>query len=84
MNCCDDFGDCNQGRNCPVRKQMALRDEVEKSMGVAKIGQRHHAAKAYPPSAWKKSLKYWAALWLGVALGAMSAGVLVVLLEVVV
>lgn len=23
MNCCDDFGNCNQGRNCPVRKQMA-------------------------------------------------------------
>lgn len=19
MNCCDDFGNCNQGRNCPVR-----------------------------------------------------------------
>jgi hypothetical protein len=49
-----------------------------------KIGQRHHAAKAYPPSAWKKSLKYWAALWLGVAVGAAAAGVLVVLLEVVV
>ena len=49
-----------------------------------KIGQRHHAAKPYPPSAWKKSLKYWAALWLGVVLGAMSAGVLVVVLEVMV
>ena len=19
MNCCDEFGNCNQGRNCPVR-----------------------------------------------------------------
>jgi hypothetical protein len=21
MNCCDDFGDCTQGRDCPIRKQ---------------------------------------------------------------
>ena len=21
MNCCDDYGNCNQGRDCPVRKQ---------------------------------------------------------------
>jgi hypothetical protein len=27
MNCCDDHGDCNQGRDCPVR--------------VAKVGQRY-------------------------------------------
>lgn len=20
MNCCDDYGNCNQGRNCPVRE----------------------------------------------------------------
>ena len=20
MNCCDDYGDCRQGRDCPVRK----------------------------------------------------------------
>jgi hypothetical protein len=23
MNCCDDYGDCNQGRDCPVRKVRA-------------------------------------------------------------
>lgn len=22
MNCCDDYGNCTQGRNCPVRKKM--------------------------------------------------------------
>lgn len=27
MNCCDEYGDCRQGRDCPVR--------------VAKVGQRY-------------------------------------------
>ena len=21
MNCCDEYGNCNQGRDCPVRKE---------------------------------------------------------------
>jgi hypothetical protein len=21
MNCCDEYGNCNQGRNCPIRKE---------------------------------------------------------------
>jgi hypothetical protein len=25
MNCCDDNGDCNQGRNCPVRETRRVR-----------------------------------------------------------
>jgi hypothetical protein len=23
MNCCNDFGNCTQGRDCPIRKQRA-------------------------------------------------------------
>lgn len=23
MNCCDEYGDCRQGRDCPVRKERA-------------------------------------------------------------
>lgn len=48
MNCCDDNGNCNQGRNCPVR--------------VAKVGQRLHGPELLPPSVWRyqfKRLAYW-------------------------
>ena len=24
MNCCDDYGNCNQGRNCPIRNEQHL------------------------------------------------------------
>lgn len=47
-NCCDDFGNCNQGRDCPIR--------------VARIGQRMKAADPLPPNIWRdklRSLAYW-------------------------
>ena len=48
MNCCDNNGNCNQGRDCPAR--------------VAKVGQRMHAPELLPPSVWRYQLKrlaYW-------------------------
>ena len=48
MKCCDDYGNCNQGRDCPVR--------------VARIGQRMKSADPLPPSIWREQLKrlgYW-------------------------
>jgi hypothetical protein len=53
------------------------------NISPAKVGQRYHAAMAWGPSAWRKSMKYWAALWLGFVLGAIGAGVLVVIAGVV-
>jgi hypothetical protein len=49
----------------------------------AKVGKRYHAAAAWGPSAWRKTMKYWAALMLGFVLGAIGAGVLVVIAGVV-
>lgn len=48
MNCCDEYGDCRQGRDCPVR--------------VARVGQRMKTADPLPPSIWRDQLKrlaYW-------------------------
>ena len=43
MNCCDEFGNCNQGRNCPVR--------------VAKIGKKLHGPELLPTSTWREQLR---------------------------
>ena len=26
MNCCDEYGNCRQGRDCPVRKELMLKE----------------------------------------------------------
>jgi hypothetical protein len=43
VNCCDEYGECNQGPNCPVR--------------VAKIGKRLHGPELLPQSVWRYMLK---------------------------
>jgi hypothetical protein len=53
------------------------------NISPGKVGRRYHAAMAWGPSAWRKSMKYWAALMLGFVLGAIGAGVLVVIAGVV-
>jgi len=53
MNCCDDYGNCNQGRNCPIR--------------VARIGRKDYTREPLPPTVWRRQLKalaYWVLLGL--------------------
>jgi glycerol uptake facilitator-like aquaporin len=65
---------------------MTSREQFEQEhfgISPAKVGRRYHAAVAWGPSAWRKSMKYWAALWLGIVLGAIVGGVLAVIAGVV-
>lgn len=32
MNCCDDYGNCRQGRDCPVRIARALQSSTSKRL----------------------------------------------------
>jgi hypothetical protein len=43
MNCCDEYGDCRQGRDCPVR--------------VAKVGRRTPDKTPLPASPWRAYLR---------------------------
>ena len=48
MNCCDEFGDCRQGRDCPVRRQRAYPDTLPPELPVW--------PEAQPIPVWKQRL----------------------------
>jgi hypothetical protein len=87
MNCCNDFGQCTNGKDCPARTHTTTpREDVEKLLGVwqseqpaipARIGKRYHAAPAQAPSHWRKTLKALAKWMLIVVVVSMAAGVIV-------
>ena len=54
------------------------------NISPAKVGRRIPAFWIHQaPSAWRKTMKYWAALALGIVLGAVGGGVLAVVVGVV-
>lgn len=69
MNCCDDYGDCRQGRDCPVR--------VAK---VARIGRKDYTREPLPRSPWRVYLHHlakWMLICIAVLFAAaFTAGVL--------
>jgi hypothetical protein len=66
---------------------MTSREQFERehfNIRPAKVGRRNPAFWIHQaPSAWRKTMKYWSALWLGIVLGAIGAGVLAVFAGVV-
>ena len=52
MNCCDEYGHCRQGRDCPIRQENIAR--------VAKIGRKMHAKDSLPSAIWRRQLRYLA------------------------
>lgn len=59
-----------------------LRQQVETELGCAPTVEEPWYSRL-APSSWRKTMKYWAALWLGVVLGAIGAGIIAVLVGVV-
>lgn len=43
MSCCDEYGECRQGRDCPIR--------------VAKVGKRMPGPEPLRGSPWRRHLK---------------------------
>lgn len=43
MNCCDDYGRCSQGFNCPARTKMEAEIEAEMAARRERIAEEHRA-----------------------------------------
>jgi hypothetical protein len=61
MNCCDDYGDCRQGRDCPVR-----------AAKVAPIGRKDYAKEPLPVSPARVYLRHLAK-WMLICIAVLFA-----------
>ena len=57
MNCCDDYGNCNQGRDCPARKKPMTTKKVPRTMQEAFGPYTSHAiSEPIAPYDWQDRL----------------------------
>lgn len=68
MNCCDEYGNCRQGRDCPIRAER-----------VARIGRKDYAKEPLRGSHWRLHLRYLAK-WLLVTLFVMMTSAMMLFL----
>lgn len=68
MNCCDEYGDCNQGRDCPAR--------------VARVGRRDYAREELPPTTWRRQVRALARFFLLGLLGWLLFGLILTALVI--
>ena len=68
MNCCDEYGTCRQGRDCPVR--------------VAKVKQRYPKYPSYSQSLWREYLRATARFFLLGLLGWLIFGLILAALVI--
>jgi len=83
MNCCDEYGDCRQGRDCPARVA-----KVGRRIGigydasgcpctcaapakVAKVKNRHHGKAALPQTVWRSYMRHLAK-WMLIVLAMLA------------
>lgn len=95
MNCCNEYGDCRQGRDCPVRKAATCPHchglgydasgyscTCASPARVARIGRKDYAQEPLPPLPWRRQLRHLARWMLTGILGLMLwAGILVALIH---
>lgn len=65
MNCCDEYGDCNQGRDCPVR--------------VARVSRRDYDRDPLPPSKTPRHLRALAK-WMLIAIVASTVATTILII----
>lgn len=64
-NCCDDYGNCNQGRDCPIRHSK-----------VARVGRKDHDKAALPRSPWPVYMKHLAK-WMLICVAVLFAAAII-------
>lgn len=85
MNCCDEYGDCRQGRDCPVRKAQQCahchgigydasgqRCECTMIAKVARVGRKDYDREALPRSPWRVYVRHLAK-WMLICIAVLFA-----------
>ena len=76
MNCCDEYGDCRQGRDCPIRQAYAK--PKHRNRPVAPFGWRYPyvPVKLRGDTTWRETVRATAELVLVVVLCVLATALI--------